>query len=279
LLSSNAPAFQQFYHAFAPAVRKTLGVQPELIEGTPAVLTQASTLVIAAGTASCLQLLKQESSRPVLCTLTPRLAIMDALAAYPGPATALFLDQPLERQLRLIKHALPDARTLGFVAGPVSKRQLPELTQATTTHGWKLASVNHTADDNIVATLRPLLGKTDVLLAVPDPEVYRKENIYYLLLALYRKNIPLFGFSSAYVDAGALAAVFSTPEQIAQQTVELAARWLKDPQHAAPTPEYPRYFTVRVNRGVANSLQLAVPDEQRLQRHLKANESTTEVPP
>jgi putative ABC transport system substrate-binding protein len=117
-----------------------------------------------------------------------------------------------------------------------------------------------------------LLDGADVVLALPDPAVYSKMHIYSFLLALYRKTIPVFGFSSAFVDAGALTAVFSTPEQIAQQTVELTAQWLNDPGQAAPPPAYPRYYSVRVNRGVVKSLRLSVPDEQVLQEQLQASE-------
>ncbi|MEE4380013.1 MAG: ABC transporter substrate binding protein, partial [Candidatus Competibacteraceae bacterium] len=250
LLSKDTAVFQDFYQTFAPAAQKTLGAHLELLEDVPSSTAPLPTLTLAVGTFACLDLLAQASTRPVLCTLTPRLAILDALKAYAGPATALYIDQPIDRHLTLIQQALPDTRTLGFIAGPVSEREVAALANATQQRGWRLLNVNYTGEQNIIATLQPLLDGADVVLALPDPAVYSKMHIYSVLLALYRKTIPLFGFSSAFVDAGALTAVFSTPEQIAQQTVELTARWLNDPGQAPPPPEYPRYYSVRVNRGV-----------------------------
>ena len=41
-----------------------------------------------------------------------------------------------------------------------------------------------------------------------------------ILLTSYRRGVPLVGLSQAYVNAGALAAIFSTTEQLAEQTRE-----------------------------------------------------------
>ncbi|MCP5197888.1 MAG: hypothetical protein H6974_14050 [Gammaproteobacteria bacterium] len=269
LLSKETPVFQQFYRAFAPAAQRILSVPLERLDNITSVTASSGLPTIAVGTFACLDLLGQDSRRPVLCTLTPRLAIVDAMAAYRGPVTALYLDQPVERHLALIRQALPETQTLGFIAGPVSEREVVPLERATVALGWHFLPVNYREAQNLVTTLQPLLNQADVVLALPDPVVNSPYNIYPLLLTLYHKTIPVFGFSSAYVDAGALAAVFSTPEQIAQQTVELAATWLKQPERAVPPPEYPRYFTVRVNQGVAKSLQLTVPAEAGLQKQLQ----------
>jgi len=69
--------------------------------------------------------------------------------------------------------------------------------------------------DTLFSDLDELLIDSDVLLAVPDSEIYNSNSIRNILLSSYRRGIPLVGFSQAYVKAGALCAIFSTPEQLA----------------------------------------------------------------
>jgi ABC-type uncharacterized transport system substrate-binding protein len=94
------------------------------------------------------------------------------------------------------------------------------------------------------------------LLALPDSAVYNDSTIRNILLATYHRGIPLIGYSSGYVKAGALCAVYSTPEQIAAQAAQLIFKF-KD-THKLPAPQYPQEFEVTVNPQVADSLGLQI---------------------
>jgi ABC-type uncharacterized transport system substrate-binding protein len=72
-------------------------------------------------------------------------------------------------------------------------------------------------------------------------------------LTTYRNRIPLIGFSAAYVKAGALAAIYSTPENIADQLAELTAQSLSA-AGAVKQIISPKYFSVSINSRVARSL-------------------------
>ena len=107
-----------------------------------------------------------------------------------------------------------------------------------------------------------------MLLALPDAAVYNDSTIRNILLATYRRGIPLIGFSSGYVKAGALCALISTPAQIAPQAAELIRQF--NNTHALPPPQYPHEFEVIVNESVANVLDLQIKNTTELHEKIRA---------
>lgn len=89
------------------------------------------------------------------------------------------------------------------------------------------------------------------------------------MITAYRYQDPMIGFSQAYVKAGALAAVYTTPEQTGKQVGEIAMRALGGKVVLLSPPKYPKHFSVSVNYQVARSLDISIGDEadilQRLQ--------------
>ncbi|MGE0372659.1 MAG: hypothetical protein AB7Q01_12290, partial [Gammaproteobacteria bacterium] len=114
----------------------------------------------------------------------------------------------------------------------------------------------------------------DVILAVPDAEALTPNIAKWLLYMAYQKEIPVIGFSKAFVDAGALGAIFTTPEQIGRQAAEivlravLQARDKRDVVWKLPPPQYPVYFNVEINDSVARSLKLILHSDQHLAQSL-----------
>jgi putative tryptophan/tyrosine transport system substrate-binding protein len=102
---------------------------------------------------------------------------------------------------------------------------------------------------------------------VPDAAIYNRNNIANILLTSYRAQVPLFGFSPSYVKAGALAAVYSQPAQIAQQVAEIIQNLPAN--GPLPAPQSPRYFSVSVNSQVKLSLELTMDSEAQLLQKLK----------
>ncbi|HUY02335.1 MAG TPA: ABC transporter substrate binding protein, partial [Rhodocyclaceae bacterium] len=98
------------------------------------------------------------------------------------------------------------------------------------------------------------LDGADALLAVADPLVYNGNTIENILLASFRAGVPLVAFSPAYVRAGALLGLYSTPAQIGTQAGKMARAVLQG--RPLPPPQYPTEFTVEINRHVARSLGL-----------------------
>ena len=199
---------------------------------------------------------------PLLATLITRSAYERVIAASQGAYGAQFLDQPLDRQFRLIGAIKPTPARVGVLLGPESMHLLPALEEAAAKAGLRLAAAIVEDEGQLFRQLQWLLSDCDVLLALPDARVFNGQTIRNILTAAYRQRVPLIGFSAAYVRAGALLALHATPTQAGQA----AARAVRDflTGGSFPRPAALDVFEVSVNDNVARSLGLDVADGEKL---------------
>jgi ABC-type uncharacterized transport system substrate-binding protein len=121
----------------------------------------------------------------------------------------------------------------------------------------------HTLND----ALDSILNESEVLFVLPDAEVYNAGTIRNILLTAYRKQVPLVGISQAYVKAGALCAVFTTTEQVAEQAAAMIQRYAESGK--LPAAQYPSEFEVSVNMQVARSLEMHIKDADQLRDEIR----------
>jgi len=230
-------------------------------------ISRSGALVVAVGLSATQAAASLDSRVPVLSVLVPRSAF-ERVARERGRQadsrsfSAVYLDQPFSRQLSLVRHALPERTRLGLLAGPVAAEQLPLLQAAARGTRFKLGVEKVAREDEIIPALNRLLRDSEALLfIVPDPLVYNRSTIQSILLTTYRYQVPVVGFSQAYVRAGALTAVYSAPVQIGQQVAEIALALEGDKGRSLPPPQYPKYFSVAVNHQVARSMGIEIDNE------------------
>lgn len=183
-----------------------------------------------------------------------------------GAASAIYLNQPWERQQDFIRAVLPDRRRIGLLHSPDTHLELEGLKESFATRGLTLIAQSLVSSESLYASLDELLGKTEVLLAVPDSAIYNPGSIRNILLTSYRHKIPLIGVSQSYVNAGALGAVFSTPEHIAEQAGSAVVYLYKNKR--LPEPQYPASYSVILNHQVARSLGINLPSQEEIRERM-----------
>ncbi|HEX8987566.1 MAG TPA: ABC transporter substrate binding protein [Rhodocyclaceae bacterium] len=194
---------------------------------------------------------------PLLATLLPRSAYATATGAGPARAqSAIWLDQPAGRLIDLVHLALPSRQRVAVVFGPESRAYESELQHATGERGLSLVAVRSDGPDQLPGALQKVLDDADLLLALPDPQIYNGATIQNVLTSAYRRRIPMVGFSPAYVKAGALLALYSTPAQVGAQAGDIARGFLAG--RPLPPPQAPREFVIAVNPDVARSLGIVL---------------------
>ena len=242
-------------------------------------LAEPPALVVPVGVRAAALVLRAAESTPTLSLLVPYDSYFTLLenatpAALQEPSlrSAIFLDQPLERQLDLLRLLLPKISRVGTLAGPNSSRRIAELQRLSVQRGLQLAIESVSSGDNPVTALARLLDRSEVLLALPDQSVFNRASLQAILLTTYRSDVPVLGFSRAYVNAGALAAVHSSAQQIGEQAGEWIAALANADRWRLGTPRYPDYYSLSVNTRVAQSLGIKVTDEASLLQQLQALE-------
>ncbi|APW42398.1 hypothetical protein RS694_07485 [Rhodoferax saidenbachensis] len=229
------------------------------VAGIDLVGPSAPKILVTLGTNALQKVLARESRLPVLAALIPRgsfeRVVRDSGKRSSVTLAALYLDQPWDRQLDMVRLALPDAHRVGILFGAESVIRKPALASALQERGLEMVS-SVAPDGSSFPPLGVVLESADVLLAVPDTQVFNSSSISNLLLSTYRAHIPMVAFSPAYVKAGALLSLHSTPSQIGVQSAGIA-RSLLAGAVVAPA-QYPLEFTVTVNEQVARSLGLQI---------------------
>lgn len=187
--------------------------------------------------------------------------------SYTSPLSALFLEQPLERQLQLIKIALPQRNRLTVLLGGSDEIQRRELEEGTSQLGLQLRVIVVDEESAIDRLFGSDILAEDTLLLLPDPVVVNRNTVKPLVLGSYRQGVPLVGYSQALVKAGALMAVHSSLPQLEAELAEMVREYVAG--GALPEPHYARAFEVSVNYQLARALGLSMPSEESLHQALR----------
>jgi ABC-type uncharacterized transport system substrate-binding protein len=232
--------------------------------------TRAGQLVLALGVEAATEMARSETRVPVLSAFVPSqsfdLIVHTSSRKGASPFSAIYLNQPFGRQLDLIQLALPQRQQIGVLLGSHSTAQIPLLEDERRKRSLGLMQVQIDGNESMFAKLQTHLDGSQVLLALPDPQVFNSGTLQNIFLSALRAGVPMVSFSPAYVKAGALMAIYSTPAQVGQHAA-LLTRAVLQGKDLAP-PQYPREFWIDVNASLARSMNLDI-DAQTLTERLK----------
>lgn len=233
-------------------------------------------LVVAVGTRAARAARRLPPDIPVLCTFIPKAAFEDVFRGGDGGrrVAAIYLDQPLPRQFAFVRELMPGIGTVGVLFGPESAARRSDLAAAAHRAGLGLETAVVAPNREPVEAMKAVVHKADALLAVPDATVLTPNRAKWLLYMAYRRRTPVIGFSAPYVKAGALGALYSTPEQIGQQTGRRVRAAMEGGTVAVGASAYPEAYSVAVNRFAARALGIRVADEDTLKEAVARREGT-----
>lgn len=235
--------------------------------GIDSAALKTSSLIVALGANAAQTVM--HGSTPVLVALVTENEFARIRSAGPeAPITALYLDQPPERHLALLRAAMPRTTCLGVLFGPDSQGAQAGFEASASRLEIALRTDFAASARDVLPVIERMLGRCNAVLTLPDAVVSNPTVARALLLTSYRMQRPLFAYSRAWVEAGALAAVFSTPATATRDLLE----WLDGLTNVQrlPPPRNARHFDIAVNTRVARALNLTVPDEDTLRAAVAA---------
>ncbi len=220
--------------------------------------------IVTLGRTAAIKLQKSNLAIPQIYALISKRVYESQLKPYASVKhSAIFLDQKLVRNLYLSKIVKENAR-LGVLLSKSDQHKRSELEQLGLKLGLKIYFQIVEDDSTLGLDLKALMQDSNLLLALPDARIYNKETIFNILLSSYHNQTPLIGFSAAYVKAGAIAAIYSSPQQIGTHLGELLYGVVAARSEDLPESSHAKYFSISVNRGVAKSLDISLPSEENI---------------
>ena len=230
-------------------------------------LLDKTDIVISLGSGATETVFKSKSKKPHIVTLITQ-SSFDSLArqyfgseaiALAAGISPILLDQPFERKVALAKKLLPKASRVGVMLGAATKAKITIYNNSILDRKMKPQTLIIDADKNPIRQLDPIIKQSDIFIPVADSHLINVTTAKWILQLSYRYRVPVIGYSSNFVDAGALASVYSSAEGVAKQTLDLLDTvFNKDYIH---TVHPPKYCTVKFNTNVAWYLNLTIPDE------------------
>lgn len=188
--------------------------------------------------------------------------------------SAITMYQPSTRVLALAENVIPREHRLGLLVGQNTLYEAEQLKLSAQKRKVSVAltQVNFQAD--LMSKLEALLLDSDVLLALPDAEIFNKETVKPIIFTAFRHKKPVLGCTQSIVNAGALAAVYSDSKHLAKQAAEIAAQ-SQSTGALLPSPQTPKYFSVSMNKQVARLFKIKVMDEALLYKTILATETAS----
>ncbi len=212
-------------------------------------------LVVTVGTDAFREVLDADVSNPIWAVLIPEQSYYSLVSAYNKQNTkAWFINQPLHRRIALLKAVLPEVTKYGLLVEQFYQYQLDYIAEQFSQSGLTLNIKKITSNESPIKASQELFDQIDALFTVVSPNILNRNTAKGILLSSYRKKIPVIAYSNAYVKAGALAAVYSEPGQLAQHLAEDLLAHLNN--SAIETVQHPKYYSVAFNNNVARSLSI-----------------------
>lgn len=214
---------------------------------------------------------------PVLYTLIPEGTYEEIIGEYPIQGSheaarryVIYLSQKPSRLLHLGQLLTPEKARIGMVVGDYSNHQRQGIEQAASSAGLDLVTQYAATKDAAIRKIEKTLETTDIYLALYDTTILNRQNAKWLLYMAYKMRKPVIGFSNSYTRAGAVASIFSTPEQIGQQSGDWLLSMVQG--KAVPEHQHPNYFTVSINTNIQRMLRLERHSGEEIKRIIEDRE-------
>ncbi|MND71137.1 hypothetical protein D3C76_704510 [compost metagenome] len=202
--------------------------------------------------------LSETAGPPALAMRVSRVQAEQRLGKLrPAYLSLLWSDPPLDRQLRLTRYLLPEARRIGVLYAEHSRFLVEEARRAAKPMGLEIiAEPWPDLRDN--RPLQTLLQSSDVLLGIDDLQLYNSKTAKSLLLSSYGRQMALIGPNAGFVRAGALASTLSNQDD----WLAVLDRLLDQAPGKWPRALYPEHFRVVGNQQVARALGIGTIDPE-----------------
>ena len=277
IISADSLVYQKFTAGLLKQLGPSYSIKKHILSASSQTLpaSNSTDIYIAIGTRATEQLFKLKPKQPILSIFVTAGVWQKLATEYFGSpllatqqgAQAIVINQPIQRYTALCQLLVPQLRAISTAVGPSNWPQLNHYAQTKSNHSPPVHFARLTPDTNPLELIEEAMSNSDIFLALPDQSIYTRSTAKWALYLAYRQRKAVVGFSEKYLNAGAVASLYSTAEDIARQaeewTTEILAGDFKRNDFS-----YPRYYTVGTNPRMANTLGISLAKDllQQLRR-------------
>ncbi len=180
----------------------------------------------------------------------------------------LYMTQPYCRQIRFIKLINNNWNSFSILTDQKDTAETRAIQACADKYDLKAYPVA-TADIKFLAhDIENTLDNSDLLLALPNKNIYNEKTVKNILLTSYRHRKPVIGFSKNFVTSGALAAVHSNTEHVSSAASTLIEKYLSNNHQFTQAVNHPTSYDISINRQVFKALNLDIPDIIKIKEKL-----------
>ena len=183
--------------------------------------------------------------------------------------TVLYMSQPYCKQIQFIKEINRRWKTVSYLTSKEKPVDGDAMNKCAKQHAMTTHRVSTTQDGYLSSEIKDALANSDLILALPNKDIYNEKSIKNILLSSYRNRKPVIGFSKNFVNAGALASIYSNAEQIADSANQLVDQYYEQDKKFRENINYPKTFDISINKQVFRALNLRAPNLETLRQKLK----------
>ena len=222
-------------------------------------------IVIAVGASATEAVMRQKPSVKIIAVLITDSAFSSLAKKYFGSREAALsagisvvcLDQPVQRSIELAKLILPDAAVAGLMLGPAAHMHAEVFARQINSAGMTPNIARFSAQQNPILVIEPVLSQSDIFIPIPDTRLINIATAKWILQLSYRHRVPVIAYSKAYLKGGALAALYSSPEDVGRQAAELTSQHFLSPDFNGGA-YMPTYFSIDFNDSVTAFFNLDI---------------------
>lgn len=236
----------------------------------PTELSDTQTIVALGSKALELSLDRVKDGRIIAALVPYESAIR--LIGSPSPdldVSIIAAEQPPMRVAQLTEEVLPGRNSISVFHSGASQHRVEHLNSAFSASDIELTRIWIPESGDFLALMATQLPEIDALLAVPDPKGVNHTTARTVLRRMYQQKAPVIGYSREYVKAGALAAIYSTPMQLARQVAEIFVEQRSLIPGGMRLVVRPKYFEVDINQRIANSLGFELPGKDVIRKRVR----------
>jgi putative ABC transport system substrate-binding protein len=186
------------------------------------------------------------------------------VASYEHPGrllTGASLDIDVGIQLERFKRLVPRMKKIGVLCSERTRYIVEQSQQWETKHSLEIVPFEVKSPKDVPTGVDSLMRSCDGLWAIPDEMIYTPQSTRFILLESFRSKIPIMGFSTSFVQSGALFALIVDHKFVGVQAGGLVLKILRGVSPSdlsVTTPEAPYLY---MNRNTAERLRLNIPDD------------------